>query len=87
MTKKITLQLPESLEQQLIQKAKKFNISLESLIIDALNRYNSEIQEEESENDPITPLIGTLQMDKDDLAENHDFYLSQGLQQELKGVE
>jgi hypothetical protein len=83
MTKKITLQLPESLEQQLIQKAQKFNLSLESLIIEALEQYNSETQEEGSENDPITPLIGTLQMDQNDLAENHDFYLSQGLHQEL----
>jgi hypothetical protein len=87
MTKKITLQLPESLEKQLIQKAQKFNISLESLIINALDQYNSKIEEEQSEYDPITPLIGTLQMEESDLAENHDFYLSQGLQKELKDVE
>ena len=87
MTKKITLQLPESLEQQLTQKAQKFNISLESLIIEALKEYNSETQEEQLEHDPITPLIGTLQMDKNDLAENHDLYLSQYLNQELNSGE
>lgn len=82
--KKITLQLPESLEQELIQKAQKFNTSLESLIIDALEQYNLETQQEY---DPITPLIGTLQMDQDNLAENHDFYLSEGLHQKLKSGE
>jgi hypothetical protein len=84
MSKNITLQLSEFLEQQLSQKAEKLDISLESLIIDVLEQYNSE---EQAENDPITPLIGTLKMEKNDLAENHDFYLSQALQQELKGVE
>ena len=85
MSKKITLQLPDSLENKLVQQAQKFNISLETLIIDTLEKYNSE--EEQLENDPITPLIGTLQMDKNDLAENHDFYLNQTLQQELKSDE
>ncbi len=84
MDKNITLQLSESLEQQLSQKAAQLNISLESFIIDVLEQYNSE---DKAENDPITPLIGTLKMKKNDLAENHDFYLSQALQQELKGVE
>jgi len=87
MSKKITLQLSDSLENKLVQQAQKFNISLESLIIDALEKYNSEQQQQQSENDPITPLIGTLQMDKNDLAENHDFYLNQNLQQELNSDE
>jgi len=87
MSKKITLQLPESLEKKLVQQAQNSNISLESLIIDALEKYNSEEQEQQSEHDPITPLIGTLKMEKSDLSENHDFYLTQALQQEIKGDE
>jgi len=44
-------------------------------------------QSGKSENDPITPLIGTLQMDQNDLAENHDLYLIQALKHKIQGFE
>lgn len=34
--------------------------------------------------DPLTPLIGSLQSDVSDIAENHDAYLTKALEQELR---
>ncbi len=42
---------------------------------------------ENTEIDPLLRLIGSLDIDNTDLAENHDYYLRQALDQELKGDE
>jgi hypothetical protein len=36
------------------------------------------------EDDPILPLLGTLRFENSDIGENHDNYLRENLQQELK---
>ena len=42
---------------------------------------------QDSNFDPITPLIGTLHLETTDLAENHDRYLSEALELELNSGE
>lgn len=82
MAKTLTIQLSDDLESKLTAQAQKLNLSLEDLILQSLSQ--SAKQENISEFDPILPLLGTLKFDNSDVGENHDRYLQQTLQQELK---
>ncbi|MDZ8070380.1 MAG: hypothetical protein RMY64_33020 [Nostoc sp. DedQUE08] len=82
MAKTLTIQLSDELESKLTVQAEKLNLSLEDLILQSLSQ--SAKQENISEFDPILPLLGTLEFDNSDVGENHDKYLQQTLQQELK---
>ncbi|MEH2271707.1 MAG: hypothetical protein V7K68_25330 [Nostoc sp.] len=82
MAKTLTIQLSDDLENKLTAQAEKLNLSLEDLILQSLSQ--SAKQENISEFDPILPLLGTLKFDNSDVGENHDQYLQQTLQQELK---
>ncbi|MCC5630716.1 hypothetical protein LC613_23045 [Nostoc sphaeroides CHAB 2801] len=82
MAKTLTIQLSDELESKLTAQAEKLNLSLEDLILQSLSE--SAKQENISEFDPILPLIGTLKFENSDVGENHDQYLQQTLQQELK---
>ncbi|MEH2212884.1 hypothetical protein [Nostoc sp.] len=82
MAKTLTIQLSDELESKLNAQAQKLNLSLEDLILQSLSQ--SAKQENISELDPILPLLGTLEFDSSDVGENHDQYLQQTLQQELK---
>ncbi|MDZ8224716.1 MULTISPECIES: hypothetical protein [unclassified Nostoc] len=82
MAKTLTIQLSDDLERKLTAQAQKLNLSLEDLILQSLSQ--SAKQENISEFDPILPLLGTLNFDNSDVGENHDQYLQQTLQQELK---
>ncbi|MEH2330963.1 hypothetical protein [Nostoc sp.] len=82
MAKTLTIQLSDELESKLTVQAQKLNLSLEDLILQSLSQ--SAKQENISEFDPILPLLGTLKFDNSDVGENHDQYLQQTLQQELK---
>ncbi|MEH2129635.1 MAG: hypothetical protein V7K86_03030 [Nostoc sp.] len=82
MAKTLTIQLSDDLERKLTAQAEKLNLSLEDLILQSLSQ--SAKQENISEFDPISPLLGTLKFDNSDVGENHDQYLQQTLQQELK---
>ncbi|MEH2171794.1 MAG: hypothetical protein ACYTXT_28390 [Nostoc sp.] len=82
MAKTLTIQLSDDLESKLTAQAQKLNLSLEDLILQSLSQ--SAKQENISEFDPILPLLGTLKFDNSDVGENHDQYLQQTLQQELK---
>ncbi|WP_373526750.1 hypothetical protein [Nostoc sp.] len=82
MAKTLTIQLSDDLESKLTAQAEKLNLSLEDLILQSLSQ--SAKQENISEFDPILPLLGTLKFDNSDVGENHDQYLQQTLQQELK---
>ncbi|WP_258005728.1 hypothetical protein [Cylindrospermopsis raciborskii] len=50
------------------------------MIVNLLSQLNENQTLEEI--DPITPLLGTLICDVNDLGENHDLYLVQNLAQE-----
>ena len=82
MAKTLTIQLSDDLESKLTAQAQNLNLSLEDLILQSLSQ--SAKQENISELDPILPLLGTLTFDNSDIGENHDQYLQQTLQQELK---
>ncbi|WP_375469181.1 hypothetical protein [uncultured Nostoc sp.] len=82
MAKTLIIQLSDDLESKLTAQAQKLNLSLEDLILQSLSQ--SAKQENISEFDPISPLLGTLKFENSDVGENHDQYLQQTLQQELK---
>ncbi|XWK90007.1 MAG: hypothetical protein U7127_08145 [Phormidium sp.] len=85
MSKTLAIQLPEELEEQLQQRARQLNMSLESLIVQSLTQLaDSPIPDEF---DPIAPLLGTLTAEVNDIGENHDRYIGNALQQEIASAE
>ena len=77
---KVEVELPDEMEKQLLVRANLLNISLENPIVQSL--ANSPIMTQ-ADVDPISPLLGTLKAEVNDIGERHDFYLGQALQQEL----
>lgn len=85
MSTTLVIELTEELQQQLLERARQQNISLEGLVLQSLtNLVTSPISEE---SDPILPLLGTLTSDINDVGENHDFYVSKAGQQESRYAE
>ncbi|PPJ62590.1 hypothetical protein [Cuspidothrix issatschenkoi] len=82
MSKTLTIQLSDELEEKLLIQSKKLNLSLEELILQSLAKSTKLI--DNYEDDPILPLLGTLRFENSDIGENHDHYLTESLQQELK---
>ncbi|MFM7408880.1 MAG: hypothetical protein ACKO3K_20035 [Cuspidothrix sp.] len=82
MSKTLTIQLSDELEEKLLIQSKKLNLSLEELILQSLAKSTKLI--DSYEDDPILPLLGTLRFENSDIGENHDHYLTESLQQELK---
>ncbi|MBE9232183.1 hypothetical protein IQ231_10940 [Cuspidothrix issatschenkoi LEGE 03284] len=82
MSKTLTIQLSDELEEKLLIQSKKLNLSLEELILQSLAKSTKMI--DSYEDDPILPLLGTLRFENSDIGENHDHYLTESLQQELK---
>lgn len=85
MSKTLAIQLPDELQEQLLQRANKLNISLESLVLQSLTQLVSSPTPDEF--DPILPLLGTLTAKVDDIGENHDRYIGSALQQEIASAE
>ncbi len=85
MSKTLAIQLPDELQEQLLQRANKLNISLESLVLQSLTELVSSPNPDEF--DPILPLLGTLTAKVDDIGENHDRYIGSALQQEIASAE
>lgn len=85
MSKTLVLELPDELGQQLATQATMQDISLEEIVLQHLIRGVSAGPPMEA--DPITPLLGSLRMGRNDVAEHHDAYLGAALQQELHGGE
>jgi hypothetical protein len=82
MSKALTIQLSNELEEKLLIQSKKLNLSLEELILQSLTKSIKLI--DSYEDDPILPLLGTLRFENSDIGKNHDNYLRENLQQELK---
>ncbi|NJL82623.1 MAG: hypothetical protein HC890_06060 [Chloroflexaceae bacterium] len=83
---KITLDIPDTLKQELTLQADQLNLSLETFILQKLETLVHQ-PEPPDEYDPITPLIGTLDIGTTDLGENHDYYIGQALLRELRSNE
>lgn len=81
MTKTLVRELSDELQQQLLERANKLNISLETLVLQSLTKLVSPPSMDES--DPILPLLGTLTAEVSDVSENHDRYIGNALQQEI----
>jgi hypothetical protein len=82
----VTIDLPPILQSELSKQATTLNLSIESLILQAIHQYTA-TQPPDPNYDPITPLIGTLDLGTTDLGENHDYYLGQALLKELRSTE
>ena len=82
MSKALTIQLSNELEEKLLIQSKKLNLSLEELILQSLTKSIKLI--DSYEDYPILPLLGTLRFENSDVGKNHDNYLRENLQQELK---
>ena len=61
----ITLTIPEYLEQQLIEKAGKLNLPIETLILQSLGQLFEEDEEDLSKEDILNSLLIALQEVKD----------------------
>ena len=85
MAKSLAIELTDELEEQLLQRANKLNISLESLVLQSLTQLVN--SQNSDEFDPILPLLGTLTATVDDIGENHDRYIGSALQQEITSAE
>jgi plasmid stability protein len=91
MAKIFTITLPDDLEQALTIQANSLNQSLEDTLLQVLSEQlkmsSSLSQEQPIKADPLLKLIGSLNIDIPDLAENHDHYIGQTLYEELKNNE
>jgi hypothetical protein len=89
MSKTLTITLPDNLDQALTAQAHRLNQSLETIVLQALTKQLTALSQANSvqtvETDPLLRLIGSLNVDIPDLAENCDRYIGQDLYQELKG--
>jgi hypothetical protein len=83
-SQQITIELPEALQQSLLNQAAQTQMTPEYLIIQALNQY---LQPATTDTDQLLSLIGTLDLGTTDLAENHDRYIGEALYQELHNAE
>jgi hypothetical protein len=75
---KVTIELPPNLALKLTNQSIEKQITLEDLIVNLLSQLNQNTEEI----DPITPLLGTLKGEINDIGENHDIYLGVNLTQE-----
>jgi hypothetical protein len=82
----VTIDLSPTLQSQLSEQATQLNIPIEALILQAINQYTQK-PHLDPDYDPITPLIGTLNIGTTDLGENHDHYIGQSLMQDLHPTE
>ena len=91
MARTFTITLPDDLEQALTAQAERLNKSPEEIMLQVLSQQLTISFQPNSaqqvETDPLLQLIGSLNVDVPDLAENHDYYIGQALYQELKGHE
>ncbi|HAG80889.1 MAG TPA: hypothetical protein DCL61_06885 [Cyanobacteria bacterium UBA12227] len=91
MARTFTITLPDDLEQALTAQAERLNKSPEEIMLQALSQQLTILFQSNSvqqvETDPLLRLIGSLNVDVPDLAENHDYYIGQALYQELRGDE
>ncbi len=88
MAKTLTITLPDNLEEQLTAQALRLNQSPEAILLQALTRQLKLLSQINllpvTETDPLLRLIGSIDVDIPNLAENHDRYIGQDLYQELK---
>lgn len=78
MTRKLTLEIPDDLNQRLEAKAKSTNIPVETMVLNSLEQMVSQ------SDDPIATLIGTLSSTNKDISSHHDQYIGEAVAQEFQ---
>ena len=81
MTKILTIELPEELENRLEAQAMHQKMKIEDLVVEWIAKQVNPVSILEP--DPIMPLVGTIFFDADDLADHHDEYLGATLYEEV----
>jgi len=87
MAKTVTITLTDDLEEVITSQAERLNKSPEEIVLQVLSQQLTTLFQPnllQAESDPLLRLIGSLNIDIPDLAENHDDYIGQALYQELK---
>jgi hypothetical protein len=87
MAKTVTITLTDDLEEVITSQAERLNKSPEEIVLQVLSQQLTTLLQpnlSQAESDPLLRLIGSLNIDIPDLAENHDDYIGQALYQELK---
>ena len=82
MARTVMIELPDGLEDQLADQAGSRDLPLEEIVLQSL--IQSVRSARQILSDPITPLVGTLSVATDDIAEHHDAYLPAALQEALR---
>jgi hypothetical protein len=81
----LTITLSPDLQEKLLTQAALLNVSLESLVLQSLEQT---VQQVASVNhDPLVALFGSIRSGIPDLADNHDHYVGQALQEEIARAE
>jgi hypothetical protein len=87
MAKTVTITLTDNLEEAITFQAERLNKSPKEIVLQVLSQQLTTLFQpdlSQAESDPLLRLIGFLNIDIPDLAENHDDYIGQALYQELK---
>ncbi len=91
MAKTLTIILPDHLEQVLTAQAQRSHKTLEEVALQVLSQHLITSSQSPpvhlDESDPLMRLVGCLNVDIPDLAENHDYYIGQSLYRDLNGDE
>ncbi len=77
----VTLQVPENLYKAIQLRAIQHGQTPDSLVTEWLAEAIR--RAETAEQDPLVRLFGTISSDVTDVAEQHDYYISQAVSQEL----
>jgi hypothetical protein len=83
MSKTYTITLPDNLDQALTQILTQTQQTPEETILQLLTQSLTPPLEPDLANDPLFKLIGCIDSDIPDIAENHDYYIGQALYEEM----
>jgi hypothetical protein len=83
-TMQITIDIPETLQRSLLSQAAQTQTTPEQLIIQLLaQNLTPTTFPPDLSNDPLFKLIGCIDTDISDVAENHDHYIGQAIYEEM----
>lgn len=89
----VTIDLPDTLQPQLLEQTEHLQISIETFILQAIHQQLKQTSESvpsvaiSSAAEELLSIIGSLNLSTTDLSENHDRYIGEALYQELRNVQ
>jgi hypothetical protein len=89
MGRTVVIQLPDELDEQLENEARRCNMSLQEVVLQSLRQRIGQEVIPWQDDDPIAPLLGSLKIEDglSDLAERHDHYVGNAVWNELTRAE